>query len=314
MEIEEQAKPKTERKMIKKPKILTSRPPTKSKQKSIKEKSMEEEICDKIEFLIGGFNLVNKHAKDLPIVTSQRGLDILLKLCRQGYRDFEVRKKMRDKELQNQNEGDATQMKKDANDDALLGKRDNSALNIEKSLDVRKLLKAENKELKFLDDDSYIPNVVNEMGNSLKRLETVIKVSKFRTKFLRKNIKSNNKVNDDQESDGYLKMIEEGVEEEAEETGLEMKREALKEENDMIKEEKLLLEHHLNIIECIFSSTIEIPAKLNLILDYICEEFLEEGHLYSRFLARRSFELIEEMEFTTEFDLQAWEYFINVSF
>lgn len=80
------------------------------------------------------------------------------------------------------------------------------------------------------------------------------------------------------------------------------------------KEEKLLLEHHLNIIECIFSSKIEISSKLLLILDYLREEFLEDGRFYFRFLAQRSFELIEETEFTTEEDLQAWEKFINVIF
>lgn len=306
MEIESKPQ-KVVKSIMKKPKILTSRPPSKLRgAKSLKEKSMEEEICNKIEFLIGGFNFVNKHTKDLPVITSQRGFDILLKLCRQGFRDYEIRKKVRDKELQSQTEGDPAQLNKDANEEMLLGKRENSALNIERSLDVRKLLKAENKELEFIEDDSNIPSVVNEMGNSQKRLETVIRVSKFRTKFLRKNIKINQKAKEEKQNEG--RMVEEGQEESEE----FINPIVLKEKEEMENEEKLLLEHHLNIIECIFSSTIEIPVKLNLILDYICEEFLEEGKLYCRFLSKRAFELIEEMEFSTEADLQAWENFINV--
>lgn len=293
-------------------KILSSTPKAK-KENSLKIISKEEEICDKIEYLIGGFNFVNKNAKDLPLITSQRAINILLKLCRQEFRDYDLNKKNRDKELQNQMEEENSKSKKkreNIEDTTFLRKRDNWALDVERSLDVRKLLKTEKKELKFIEEMSDIPTVVNEMGNREDRLINIIKVSKFRTKFLRKNIKSNNKENkssvvEAKEENSDDKMIEE--EEEIIADLIELKN-----VEEFTKEENLLFEHHMNIIECIYNSEIDISLKLELSLNYLKDEILEFGKFYFRFLAKRTFELIEMLEFTTEKHLNSWENFINV--
>lgn len=271
---------------LKKQKIITSKPSKKIK-KSASSKTRETDFCNKIEYLIGGFNFVQKNTKNLPLVTSQRAMNILLKLCRQEYRDYEVRKKNQDKELQTEEE--KAKINQESKEECLLGKRDNYVLDAERSLDVRKLLKAENKKLKFLNSEDKMLDVVNEMGNSKERLENVIRVSKFRTKFLRMNIRKN---------------LKEAAQEE---------ERVVSSEEEMSDEEKVLLQHHIDVIECIFSAKIEVPAVIELVLEYLREEFFDEGNFYFRFMARKVFELIEGLEFTADEDLQAWERFVNVS-
>ena len=270
--------------------------------------SKEQILCDKLDYLISGFNFVIKHAKKLDIVTHSRGLDLFLKISRQEFRDYETSKKKKQGLKKDKKDSAGG-----AQDESLLKKRDQTFLNVERTLDVIKLIKADYREMKIEESKLDIPQIVAYMGNSQQRLEKIIEVSKMRAKFLRKKIKNKVKLKaqEDREeaartsrasdsvshSDNDSRMVEErGLDEEVGETF----------EEDL----EVLLDHHMAIVECITASRVDMSTKLRLAYDYLILVYDEEGYESRSFrpLMEKVFERIEQHdEEMDETDIDVWE-------
>jgi hypothetical protein len=260
-------------------------------------KKQEKLICDKLDNLISGFHFISKNVKNMKLVTPSRGMNILLKLSRQEFRDFEI---LKEKRKAQESSNQQIQM---ITAEQILGKRERAYLNVERSLDQSKLIKASNTELKFVLGEIDVPAVVQEMGSSKERLKQVIDVSKFKAKLLKKEVETSL-----EENGGKMDVEEaEGEGEEKEESEGESKEEELVE---VVR----LRNHHLNILKCVMFSELTLKNKLSLLYDYLIELFdQEEDKSYFEHFLLNLFESLEKQEKWSEADIIAWEEFVMVS-